>query len=280
MSSLKFGVAIFPTEYSISIVELAKAVEDAGLESLWVTEHTHIPASRESPWPGGPELPKQYWHTLDPFVALTAAAGVTRNLKLATGVLLLPEHDPIVTAKSVASLDLLSEGRFILGIGGGWNREEAANHGAPWGLRWKLMRERVEAMKAIWTQEDAEYHGDLVNFDPVWSWPKPVQKPHPPILLGGSGPKALERVVRYADGWMPNRGAILERIPELRRLAEEAGRGPISVSTYPKADPAELDRLVEAGVERAIYYVPSDDRDSALRKLEQITELARPHLGR
>jgi len=280
MSSLKFGVAIFPTEYSISIVELAKAVEDAGLESLWVTEHTHIPASRESPWPGGPELPKQYWHTLDPFVALTAAAGVTRNLKLATGVLLLPEHDPIVTAKSVASLDLLSEGRFILGIGGGWNREEAANHGAPWGLRWKLMRERVEAMKAIWTEEDAEYHGDLVSFDPVWSWPKPVQKPHPPILLGGSGPKALERVVRYADGWMPNRGAILERIPELRRLAEEAGRGPISVSTYPKADPAELDRLVEAGVERAIYYVPSDDRDSALRKLQQITELARPHLGR
>jgi probable F420-dependent oxidoreductase len=280
MGSLKFGIAIFPTEYSISMVELAKAVEDAGFESLWVTEHTHIPGSRQSPWPGGPELPKQYWHSLDPFVALTAAAMVTRELRLATGVLLVPEHDPIITAKSVASLDLVSGGRFIFGIGGGWNREEAENHGAPWGLRWKLMRERVEAMKAIWTQDDAEYHGDLVNFDPIWSWPKPVQKPHPPILLGGSGPKALERVIRYADGWMPNRGEVLERLPELRRLAEEAGRGPLPVSTYPRTDPAELERLQEAGVDRAIYYVPSDDRDSAFRRLEKITELARPYLGK
>jgi alkanesulfonate monooxygenase SsuD/methylene tetrahydromethanopterin reductase-like flavin-dependent oxidoreductase (luciferase family) len=180
----------------------------------------------------------------------------------------------------VASLDLLSGGRFIFGIGGGWNREEAENHGAPWGLRWKLMRERVEAMKEIWTQDNAEYHGDLVSFDPIWSWPKPVQKPHPPILLGGSGPRALERVIRYADGWMPNRGEILERLPELRRRAEEAGRGPLPVSTYPHTDPAELERLQEAGVDRAIYYVPSDDRDSALRRLEKITELARPYLGK
>src|SRR5581483_12178473 len=153
VSNLSFGIAIFPTDYSISISELAREVEARGFESLWVTEHTHIPVSRRSPWPGGAELPKHYWHTLDPFVALTAAAMVTRDLKLGTGVLLLAEHDPIVAAKSVASLDLVSNGRVLFGIGGGWNREEAENHGAPWAQRWKLLRERVEAMKALWTQE-------------------------------------------------------------------------------------------------------------------------------
>ncbi len=272
MSSLKFGIAVFPTDYSISVTELAVEAEERGFESLWVTEHTHIPVSRRSPWAGGPNLPKHYWHTLDPFLALTAAASVTRQLKLGTGVLLLPQHDTFVTAKSVATLDLLSGGRFLFGIGAGWNREEAEDHGVAWEKRWKLMRERVEAMKAIWTQEEAEYHGELVDFEPTWAWPKPVQKPHPPILLGGNGPGTLERVVRYADGWMPNRGDALERLPELRRLAEAAGRDPIGITLYPASiEAAELERLAAAGVERVLYWVPADGRDAALRRLEELT---------
>src|SRR3982074_573220 len=204
--------------------ELAPATEQLGFESLWVAEHSHIPASRESQWPGGAELPKHYWHTLDPFVALTGAALAAKTIRVGTGICLVVQRDPIHTAKQVASLDLISNGRFLFGIGAGWNKEEMADHGTDFGTRLKLMRERVEAMKAIWTQDEAEYHGEMVNFDRMWCWPKPVQRPHPPILLGGNGPNTLKRVVRYADGWMPNRGNFMERIPELRRLTEEAGR--------------------------------------------------------
>ena len=186
---MKFGVAIFPTDYSISMTELAPAAEQLGFESLWVAEHSHIPTSRLSAWPGGSELPKQYFHTLDPFVALTAAALASRTLRVATGICLVVQRDPIHTAKQVASLDHISNGRFLFGVGAGWNREEMADHGTDFDTRFRLMRERVEAMKAIWTQDEAEYHGELVNFDPMWCWPKPVQKPHPPVLLGGSGPK-------------------------------------------------------------------------------------------
>jgi probable F420-dependent oxidoreductase len=278
---MKFGIAIFPTDYAIPMTELAPAVEERGFESLWVAEHTHIPASRQTPWPGGAELPKDYWHALDPFVALTAAATVTSTLRVATGVCLVVEHDPIVTAKEVASVDFLSGGRFLFGVGGGWNREEMANHGTRYETRWKLLRERVEAMKAIWTQEEAEYRGEFVNFDPIWSWPKPVQKPHPPVLLGGNGPRTPERVVRYADGWMPNRGDYLSRIPELQRMAEEAGRAPIPVSTYPRAAGGreEIERMAAAGIERCIYYLPADGRDPALRRLEELTELTEPYRG-
>ena len=276
---MKFGVAIFPTDYSISMAELAPAAEQLGFESLWVAEHSHIPASRLSPWPGGQELPQHYWHTMDPFVALTVAALASKTLLVATGICLVVQRDPIHTAKQVASLDHVSKGRFLFGIGAGWNREEMADHGTEFATRFRLMRERVEAMKAIWTQDDAEYHGELVDFGPMWCWPKPIQKPHPPVLLGGSGPGVLKRVVAYADGWMPNRGDDLPRIPQLQQLARAAGRGPIPVTTYPKADAAELAKHAEAGVERCIYYVPPDGRDQALSRLEELAALVKPFAG-
>ena len=274
---MKFGIAIFPTDYAISMAELAPAVESAGFESLWVAEHSHIPASRESAWPAGGELPRHYWHCMDPFVALTVAATASKTLRIATGICLVTQRDPIHTAKQVASLDLISNGRFIFGIGAGWNREEMADHGTQFSTRWQLMRERVEAMKAIWTQDESEYHGDMAGFGPMWTWPKPVQKPHPPVVLGGSGPKILERVVRYADGWMPNRGEALKRIPELREMARAAGRGHIPVSLYPKATAEDIELAAEAGVERCIYYVPPDGRDAALARLEELARLAEPY---
>jgi probable F420-dependent oxidoreductase len=275
---VKFGIAIFPTDYAISMTELAPAAEQLGFESVWVAEHTHIPTSRESPWPGGAELPKHYWHTLDPFIALTEAALASKNIRVATGICLLTERDPIHAAKQAASVDFVSKGRLIFGIGAGWNREEMANHGTDFSTRWKLMRERAEAIKAIWTDDPAEYHGDMVDFGPLWSWPKPIQKPHPPIVLGGSGPKILERVVRYADGWMPNRGDVLERIPELQRMAEEAGRQPIPVTYYPKPAAEEIERCAKGGIDRCIWYVPADGRDAALRKLEELGAMVRPYL--
>ena len=249
---MKFGVAIFPTDYAISMTELAPAAEQLGFESLWVAEHSHIPTSRETPWPGGVELPKHYWHTMDPFVALTAAALASKTIRVATGICLLIERDPIHTAKEGASLDHISDGRFLFGIGGGWNREEMTDHGTDFSTRWKLLRERTEAIKTIWANDVAEYHGDLVDFGPMWSWPKPVQRPHPPIILGGSGPKILERVVRYGDGWMPNRGEVVERIPELQRMATEAGREPIPVTYYPRATAEEIERLAKVGIDRPI----------------------------
>jgi probable F420-dependent oxidoreductase len=275
---VKFGVAIFPTDYAISMSELAPAAEQLGFESLWVAEHSHIPVSRQSPYPAGGELPRHYFHTMDPFVALTVAAAASKTIRIATGICLLIQRDPIHTAKEVASVDLVSNGRFIFGVGAGWNREEMADHGTEFSTRWKLLREKVEAIKAIWTEDDAEYHGDMVSFGPMWSWPKPVQKPHPPVLLGGSGPKILERVVRYADGWMPNRGNAIQRIPELQEMARAAGRAPIPVSYYPKAEASEIERLAKAGVERCIWYVPSDGRDQALSKLEELGKMIRPLL--
>jgi probable F420-dependent oxidoreductase len=276
---LKFGVSIFPTDYAIGMDELAPAAEQAGFESLWVAEHSHIPTSRVSPRPGGDQLPKQYWHTMDPFVALTVAAMASKTLRVGTGICLVVQRDPIHTAKEVASLDHISNGRFDFGIGGGWNLEEMADHGTDPSRRWKLLRERVEAMKAIWTQEVSEYHGEMVDFGPMWSWPKPVQKPHPPVILGGSGPKILERVVRYGDGWMPNRGVVIERIPELQSLAKAAGRGHIPVTVYPKANAEDIERYAQAGVVRCIYWLPPDGRDAALRKLEELAGLVEPYLS-
>jgi probable F420-dependent oxidoreductase len=273
---MKFGAAIFPTDYSISMTELAPAVESAGFESLWVAEHSHIPINH-SPWPSGGQLPKQYWHTLDPFIALTAAALASKDLKVGTGICLVVQRDPIHTAKQVASLDHISNGRVLFGIGAGWNKEEMANHGTEFSTRWKLMRERVEAMKVIWTQEVAEYHGDMVNFTPMWCWPKPIQKPHPPVILGGSGPNILKRVVAYADGWMPNRGDVLSRIDELRELARAAGRGDIPVTVYPKPAKEDLEQLQAAGVDRCIFYLPPDGRDQALTRLAELEKLTQPY---
>src|SRR5690242_18988059 len=224
---MKFGIAVFPTDYAADPAAIARLVEERGFESLFFPEHTHIPVSRRSPYPGGGDLPPEYSHTYDPFVALTAAAAATKELLVATGICLVIERDPIVTAKEVASIDRLSGGRFLFGVGAGWNEEEMENHGTDPRKRFGLMRERVEAMKEIWTKDDAEYHGKHVDFDPIWSWPKPAQKPHPPVLLGGGGEKVLDRVLAFRDGWLPQpprEKDLVGRMQELRRRAEEDGR--------------------------------------------------------
>jgi probable F420-dependent oxidoreductase len=272
---MRIGVFHFPTEYGIGIAELARALEDRGFESLFVCEHTHIPTSRRSPFPGGGALPKRYAHTHDPFVALSFAAAATRRLLLGTGVCLVPQHDPIVTAKSVASLDLLSGGRFLFGIGAGWNAEEMENHGTRFETRFQVMRERVLAMKALWTREEAEFHGRFVDFDPVWCWPKPAQRPHPPILLGGETDHTLRRVVAFCDGWIPRAGRgdfdPREAMARLRRAAEAAGRDParLSVTAFRgPTEPAALAAYREAGITRVLLDVPDLDRDAVLRLLD------------
>ena len=277
---MKYGVAIFPTDYAIRPDEVARAAEDRGFESIFFTEHTHIPTSRRTPFLRGGELPREYSHTIDPFVALTMAAAATKTLKVATGICLVVEHDPITLAKEVASVDLVSRGRVILGVGGGWNAEEMENHGTNFKSRWKLLRERIEAMKALWTQDEASYHGEFVNFDPVWSWPKPVQKPHPPILLGSHGPRGIQRVIRYCDGWLPNAGRgsnLLPQIAELRRAAEQAGRDPktISITAFAASpdDRGLLEKYESAGVERAVFFVPPEGADKVLPVLDQYSKL-------
>ena len=277
---MQFGVVIFPADYAIGVVELARAVEDAGLESLWVTEHTHIPASRQTPFPGGGDLPREYAHTLDPFVALAAAAAVTSQIKLATGICLVVEHDPITLAKEVASLDHLSNGRFLFGVGGGWNREEMANHGTEPRLRWRVMRERILAMKQIWTETKAEYHGQFVSFDPIFQWPKPIQEPHPPVIMGGDGPKAFEGLLEYCDEWLPrpNRGegTLADRVTEVNRRAAEVGRGPIPTSIFGAApDPKEIESYAAVGATRSIFRLPSAGPDEVLPLVKQYADLAR-----
>jgi probable F420-dependent oxidoreductase len=276
---MHYGVVMFSTHYAIRPDELGRAVEQRGFESLWVPEHTHIPASRISPWPGGPNLPKEYWHSYDPFVALTMAAAVTTKIKLGTGICLVIERDPITTAKEVASLDHLSNGRFLFGIGGGWNAEEMENHGTPFKARWRVLRERMLAMKTIWTQEEATYRGEYVNFERIWSHPKPAQKPHPPILMGGDGPTTFDRVLEFCDGWMPiagRMGNVVEKIATLQKRAKDAGRGPIPVTAFmPKPDRAVLDPLEAAGVERVVLGVPSETSATVLPLLDSYTKLMR-----
>jgi probable F420-dependent oxidoreductase len=272
---MKLGIYIFATDYTIRIDELAREAEQRGFESLFIPEHTHIPASRRSPWPGGPELPREYWHTLDPFVALGYAAAVTSTIRLGTGICLLTERDPIVNAKEVASLDLLSGGRFELAIGAGWNAEEMENHGTAFATRFRVMSERARAMKAIWSEEEPEFHGEFVDFGPIWSYPKPVQTPNPPILVGGETDYTLRRVVEWADGWFPRgRGGFdpAEGMARLKAIADEAGRpmDTINVSLFGmEPNRAALDRAAEAGVTRAILGLPSNDRDDVLRRLDR-----------
>jgi probable F420-dependent oxidoreductase len=279
---VKAGVTIFPTDYAMPLAELAVAAEARGLESLWVAEHSHIPASRKSPYPGGGELPKMYFDTLDPFVALASAASVTSRIKLATGICLVVERDPIHTAKEVASLDRVSGGRFLFGVGAGWNAEEMAAHGTTdFAGRFKLLRERVELMKALWTQKEASYQGELVQLEPSFMWPKPVQKPHPPIHVGGAFPGGARRAVRYGSGWIPIGGLrdrLEENVPAFRRMAEEAGRDPaaLEVSVYGAA-PREkaMARYESLGVDRVVFALPPAPRDELLPILDQCAELAR-----
>ena len=274
--AMDYGVVMFPTEYSIAPDEFARALEERGFESVWFPEHTHIPASRRSPWPGGGDLPREYWSAYDPFVALTAASGATKRLRLGTGICLVIERDPIVTAKEVATLDRLSGGRVLFGIGGGWNAEEMANHGTAWRSRWRLLRERVLAMKAIWTQKEASFQGEFVRFDRIWSEPKPLQRPHPPVIVGGDGEKTFDRVVEFGDGWMPilrPHTSPVEKMPALRRRLEQAGRdpksAPVSIFFAPPKREA-LDGLAAAGVSRAIFGLAPEPRDKILPRLDRL----------
>ena len=276
---MKYGVTMFATDYAIPVTELARACEDLGFESLVFGEHTHIPESRRTQWPGGAALPKEYSHTLDPFVAIAAAAAVTTKLMVGTGICLVIQRDPITLAKEVASVDHLSGGRMLFGIGGGWNLEEMENHGTNPDERWKVMRERVLAMKQIWTQDSAEYHGKYVDFDPIWSWPKPARKPHPPVIIGGDGPRTLRRVVEYGDGWMPiglrSPASLRQRIWELQSMAKAAGREPIPVSVFGAPMLKEqLEALDAAGASRCIFFVPPAGADVVLPRLRHAAEVA------
>jgi probable F420-dependent oxidoreductase len=275
-----FAISMFPTDYAIQPVELAVAAEERGFESMWFPEHTHIPASRKTPYPAGGELPKEYWHTHDPFVALGAAAAATKKLKLATGVCLVVERDPIVLAKEAASLDMISNGRFLFGIGAGWNAEEMEDHGAPFKRRWSLVREKVLAMREIWNKEAAEFHGKLVNFEPIWSYPKPVQKGGPPVILGSQSPKAFQRVAEYCDGWMPINFPgydFAAAVRSLREAVARAGRKPeaISLSVF-GVGPREEDarKFIDLGFNRVVFALPPAPRDKVLPLMDRYVGLA------
>jgi len=274
---------MFFTDYSMAPGELARALEERGFDSVWAPEHSHIPASRASPFPSGGDLPKKYYDAMDPFVSLTAAAVATTTLKVGTGVCLVPQRDPIQTAKLVASIDQVSNGRFLFGVGNGWNADEMANHGTDFKSRHKLARERIEAMKQIWTKSKAEYHGEFVNFDPVMAWPKPVQTPHPPIIVGGAFPYGARRALRYGDGWMPHRSRpqypnVADIIPQYRDLVAESGRDPASVPVSiwgAKEDIAMLERDRSLGVVRVIVSLDSAEADVILPELDRWAEIIR-----
>ena len=280
---MKFGGAMFFTEYSMTAPELAVALEERGFDSVWAPEHSHIPVSRKTPFPGGGELPKQYADAMDPFVVLAAAANATKTIKLGTGVLLVQQRDTIQTAKLVASIDQVSQGRFLFGIGGGWNQDEMENHGTVYKSRFKRVRESIEAMKEIWSKPKAEYHGEFVNFDPMMAWPKPVQKPHPPIIVGGAFPCGARRALRYGNGWMPHRSRthyadVQALLPKFREMATEAGRDPASVPITIWGAKENLDLLKrdrDDGVSRLVVSFDSGKADTILSELDRWANLIR-----
>ncbi len=276
---MEIGLAMFPTDRAIQPAELAQAAEAAGFESLWFPEHSHIPTSRVTPWggrQGAPPLPEMYWRTHDQLIALTAAAAATTTIKVATGISLVAQRDPLWLAKQTASLDMISGGRFIFGVGYGWNKEEMAHHGVRYTERRAILREKMLAIKAVWTQDEAEFHGEHVDFSPSWSWPKPVQRPHPPIIMGGSaGPRTFADIAEFCDGWMPiaSRSDIVVKASALRRAAEDAGREPTSLSLgvfFAKPDPETLDAYVEAGVSRVVFGVPPEGPEVVLPQIESL----------
>jgi probable F420-dependent oxidoreductase len=280
---MKFGVTMFPTDYTISPAELAVAAEERDFESMWFPEHSHIPLSRQSPFPGGGDLPKQYYDCMDPLVGLASAAAVTKSLKLCTGICLIIQRDHFQLAKEISTLDRVSGGRAVMGIGGGWNAEEIADHGTDFKTRFQLMRERVAALKVIWTQEKAEYHGEFVDFELMATEPKPVQKPHPPIIVAGGFPQAAKRAIEYGDGWLPIDGHklnVIEVLPRFREMATEAGRDAdaLGVSLFGVAgdiaEERQLARYRDAGIERVIFRLPSQGRDAILPLLDQFAAQA------
>jgi probable F420-dependent oxidoreductase len=277
---MEIGATMFFTDYAISAQEMGPALEQRGFESIWAPEHSHIPLSRRSPWPGGAELPKRYYDAMDPFVTLSAIAAVTRTLKLGTGIALVIQRDTIQTAKLVASLDQISAGRFLFGIGGGWNAEEMEDHGTEFKTRFKKLREQIEAMKEIWTKTKPEYTGDLVKFPPMMVWPKPVQKPYPPVIVGGAYPHAARRAVAYGDGWIPIAGRgdanLAEQIVQFHKMAKEAGRDPASLPITIFSAPEKLDvlkRYKDMGVARALVQLPSASSDEIIPILDRWAEL-------
>ena len=274
---MKFGGAMFFTDYSMTAMELARALEERGFESVWAPEHSHIPLSRKTPYPGGGELPKEYYDAMDPFVVLAAASQATKTIKLGTGVLLVQQRDAIQTAKLVASIDQVSQGRFLFGVGGGWNQDEMENHGTVYASRFKRMRELVEAMKEIWAKEHAEYHGEFVKFDPMIARPKPVTKPHPPIHVGGAFPHGARRAIRYGDGWIPvARGDLSDVLPKFRQMAQEAGRDPqsIEITLFGLAEDVDrLKRFADIGVARVVPMFPPQQADRVLPIVDRWTKL-------
>lgn len=277
---MKFGIATFPTDESIRPDELGSALEERGFDALFVSEHSNIPTSRRTPYPAGGELPRMYYRTLDPFAALTAAATATRRLLLATGVCLLVQRDPIHTAKQVATLDHLSAGRAVFGVGAGWNREEMSQHGTNPATRMRLLRERVFAVKELWTKDAAEFHGEFVDIERTYFWPKPVQRPHPPVVVGGMGPGVYDRVLEYGQAWMPNpvgqpADEMAGAIATMRGRAADAGwdRMPITIFGVPE-DPEQVDRYAELGVERCLFVLPALPAGDALRRLDAMARVA------
>jgi len=280
---MKFGAAMFFTDYSMGPAELAVELEQRGFDIIWAPEHSHIPLSRKTPFVLGGDLPKRYYDVMDPFVTLTAAAVATKTIRVGTGVCLIAQRDPIQTAKLVASIYQVSGGRFVFGVGNGWNQDEMENHGTAYATRHKRARENIEAMKEIWTKSKAEYHGEFVNFDPMMTWPKPVQKPHPPILVGGAYPYSARRAVRYADGWMPqvtkgNPTPLTELIPLFRQMCTDAGRDPAKMDISIGGQAPDLDlamRYRDLGVNTMSTSLPSEKRDTILPILDKWVALMR-----
>jgi probable F420-dependent oxidoreductase len=275
---MKFGVATFITDDGIRPDVLGRALEERGFNSLFIAEHSHIPVSRESPWPEGGELPRRYYRTLDPFVALTAVAAVTTRLVLGTGIALLPQRDVIHTAKQVASLDVVSDGRFAFGVGVGWNREEMRNHGTDPTTRGGRIDEQLAALKQIWTTEQAEYHGEHVDFDPIFLWPKPVQQPHPPIYLGGESAAALRRLATYGDAWLPRAHTAPEEIVRVRKWLAEQGRDGVPFTVFAAdTDERRLAGYVDAGVDEITLMLDTLPEAETLRALDELTAVAAAH---
>jgi probable F420-dependent oxidoreductase len=277
---MKFGIATFVTDEGIRPAALGKALEERGFDSLFLAEHSHIPAGRQSPYPGGGDVPRQYYRTLDPFVTLAAVASATSNLLLATGVALLIQRDVIHTAKEVASLDLVSDGRVIFGVGVGWNKEEMRNHGTDPRTRGALLNEQIEALKAIWSQDEAEFHGKHVNFDPIFAWPKPVQRPHPPLYVGGESPAALNRLVAHGDGWLPRAGTDPAELRRVRDWLAEQGRPDVPFTIFGAGRRADLEGYAEAGVDRVTFLLPTLPESETLTRLDELAEIARQAGGR
>jgi probable F420-dependent oxidoreductase len=283
---MQIGAAMFFTDYSMAPAELGLALEERSFESVWAPEHSHIPLSRKSPFPSGGELPKQYYDAMDPFVTLSAAAAVTKKLKLGTGVCLVIQRDTIQTAKAVASLDQVSGGRFLFGIGGGWNQDEMEDHGTVYATRFKKMREQIEAMREIWTKSKPEYHGETVNFPPMMTWPKPVQNPMP-VIVGGAFPHGARRALRYGNGWIPHSrrphyGDVTDFLPQFRQMAAEAGRDPAEVPVTVWGVPEDADRLRryrDQSVARVVVSLPSEPAAKTLPRLDRWAELIR-QIGR